>query len=182
MGRGWPECGARRWRRLGGATVRGAPCNRGRRKQGSGTARLLPLREAVAVRRRRRAVTQRQNRGSAEAESSLLRGDSRHAGVGVGGCGLGDAPGPEVKLRRRLAVAGVRRSSRSTAVRRSSELRSVARAALAFWACVARRLRVQGSHGGTYRAAAVNLGGHARRIEARKSQRSRSVRASRRGR
>jgi len=104
------------------------------------------------------------------------------SGAQVGEGELGDVPDPEVKLRHQLVVAGVRRSSVSTAVRRSSELRSVARAALGFWACVARRLRVQGSHGGTYRAAAVNLGGRARRIEVRKTRRSRSARASRRGR
>ena len=107
-------------------------------------------------------------------------GIPKRGGSEVGEGELGDVPDPEVKLRRRLAVAGVRRSSRSTAVRWSSELRSVARAVLGFCACVARRLRVQGSHGGTYRAAAVILGGRARRIEARRSRRSRLARALRR--
>ena len=53
-------------RRRGGATVRGTTCNGVKRNQGSGTARMLPPREAEAGRRRRRAAAQRQNRGGAE--------------------------------------------------------------------------------------------------------------------
>ena len=53
-------------RRRGGATVRGTTCNGVKRNQGSGTARMLPPREADAGRRRRRAAAQRQNRGGAE--------------------------------------------------------------------------------------------------------------------
>ena len=37
---------------------------------------------------------------------SLLRGDSRRAGVRVSGCGLGDAPGIGVRLLRSSGVLG----------------------------------------------------------------------------
>jgi hypothetical protein len=61
------------------------------------------------------AATRGGNVAVAEAESSLLRGDSRRAGVGVVGCGSEMLPVPRSKLLRRLAVAKERWSGRTTA-------------------------------------------------------------------
>ena len=89
-------------------------CSRRKKGRGMGTAYLLPSCDAVAGRRCRREAAQGGIVVARRWPTSLLRGDSQCAGVGVGGCGLGDALGLRAELLLQLTVVGVRRSTGNT--------------------------------------------------------------------
>ena len=81
------------------------------------------------------------------SESRAALEEEAVAGVGVGEGEVDGAPDSKAKPRRRLAEAERRRNSESTAVRRSSEPRIVAKAALGFWAAAGARIG-EGGRGG----------------------------------